>query len=188
GRAFLGPDDHQFKQVKIQQRFPALKFEREMRRGTRKHEVERLLRRLLGHVVFEAVRSLPGNLAVLARMLAAQRDHEHVQLGESVKEAALGSIFRRQHVEKRRGLVVEHEMASPQAPVKVRARVQFTPYQHTGRPGRGDKILSRLIYENFSLRVERNEPKRQEPVSYRRHAKRTYILKRPCQPRTPRRV
>src|SRR6266851_8557824 len=96
-----------------------------MGRGTPKHQVQSLFRRLRRHVVSPPVRALARNLTIEARMFAAQRSHENVKLREAVEKTLLGSIFRSQDVEKGRRLIIEEKLAGAETEIQIRMRLDL---------------------------------------------------------------
>src|SRR5947207_12993612 len=71
--------------LEMQQRLTALNLDLQSARRRSEREIERTARGLLAHVIAFAIGADARHLAVVTRMLAAQRDDEDVQTRESVE-------------------------------------------------------------------------------------------------------
>jgi hypothetical protein len=116
---FFTPRDDESNETKIQERFTALKFQRELWRRAAKHQVYRALGCFFGHVVFDAIGGLPRDLAVVAGVITPQRNHENMELGKSVEKSPFRSILRRQNVKEGRRLIVEKKLARSQQAIEL---------------------------------------------------------------------
>ena len=61
-------------------------------------------------------------------MFAPQRRHEDVKFRKPVEKALFSAVFCRQHVEKRRRLIVEEKLAGTETEIQIRTSVDFAPY------------------------------------------------------------
>src|SRR5437867_70198 len=73
-------------QRKIQQSLSPLEFAGYCWCWNLQHEVHRLVGHVWGHVIFRLVFTLAGDLTIWTGMIATERDHKEVQLGESFQE------------------------------------------------------------------------------------------------------
>jgi hypothetical protein len=79
------PDDV-LDDLEIDERLTTLELDRERGRGRRERQVDRLLRRLLGHVRIDRVHVGSARMAIDARLVAAQRHDHHVEVRPVVEE------------------------------------------------------------------------------------------------------
>ncbi|MCY1291971.1 hypothetical protein D9M68_819470 [compost metagenome] len=110
----LGLFDHVVDQVEVEQRFTALEFDLDRWVGRAEDEVQRLIRHLRGHVEGALAFHLPRHLAVGATMVAAQGDHENVQVGEAGQPSVTGAQLEREQLQRRLLMGVADEVLGPQ--------------------------------------------------------------------------
>ena len=143
--ALFGKCHHGCESVKVEEWLTALEFDLDRMRWTLKREIYRLLGYFISHVECDAILGLSRYLAILACVITAQCDNEHVEARELRDATEFGPVLKAEQFRRNTTIVIVQEVPRFEIVVLIATWRELMGYQLLNDVARNDAKVTGYV-------------------------------------------